>query len=58
VEVGNVQGVLDGEIEPFVEAWLRGRLGERENGARHEVPQTWLGPLSRRSGQVTSLLPV
>jgi peptide chain release factor 2 len=40
VEVGNVQGVLDGEIEPFVEAWLRGRLGERENGARHEVPET------------------
>jgi peptide chain release factor 2 len=34
VEVGNVQGVLDGEIEPFLEAWLRARLGEREIGAR------------------------
>jgi peptide chain release factor 2 len=34
VEVGNVQGVLDGEIEPFVEAWLRARLGERTNEER------------------------
>jgi peptide chain release factor 2 len=24
-EVGNVQGVLDGDIEPFMEAWLRDR---------------------------------
>ena len=29
VESGNVQAVLDGEIEPFVEGWLRWRLGER-----------------------------
>jgi peptide chain release factor 2 len=29
VEVGNVQGVLDGELEPFIEGWLRWRLGER-----------------------------
>ncbi len=29
VEVGNVQAVLDGELEPFIEAWLRWRLGER-----------------------------
>src|SRR4030081_3488858 len=34
VEVGNVQAVLDGEIEPFLEGWLRWRLGERENGQR------------------------
>lgn len=26
VEVGNVQGVLDGELEPFIESWLRWRL--------------------------------
>jgi peptide chain release factor 2 len=32
VEVGNVQAVLDGELEPFIEGWLRWRLGER--GAR------------------------
>jgi peptide chain release factor 2 len=34
VEVGNVQAVLDGEIEPFLEGWLRWRLGERVNGQR------------------------
>jgi peptide chain release factor 2 len=28
LEVGNVQAVLDGEIEPFIEAWLRWRLGD------------------------------
>jgi peptide chain release factor 2 len=27
VEVGNVQAVLDGGLEPFIEAWLRWRLG-------------------------------
>jgi peptide chain release factor 2 len=26
VEVGNVQAVLDGELEPFIEGWLRWRL--------------------------------
>src|ERR671933_2004479 len=31
VEAGNVQAVLDGEIEPFIEGWLRWRLGERLN---------------------------
>ena len=31
VEVGNAQAVLDGEIDPFIEAWLRWRLGQ--NGA-------------------------
>ena len=34
VEVGNVQAVLDGEIEPFIEGWLRWRLGERLDGER------------------------
>lgn len=32
VEVGNVQAVLDGEIEPFIEGWLQWRLGERRDG--------------------------
>ena len=32
LEVGNAQAVLDGEIDPFIEAWLRWRLGQ--NGAR------------------------
>ena len=32
VEVGNVQAVLEGGLEPFIEGWLRWRLGER-NGA-------------------------
>jgi peptide chain release factor 2 len=32
LEVGNTQAVLDGEIDPFIEAWLRWRLGQ--NGAR------------------------
>ncbi len=27
-EVGNAQAVLDGEIDPFIEAWLRWRLGQ------------------------------
>jgi peptide chain release factor 2 len=31
VEVGNVQAVLEGELEPFLEAWLRWRLGERSS---------------------------
>jgi len=26
IEVGNVQAVLDGAIEPFIEAWLRSRI--------------------------------
>ena len=32
LEVGNTQAVLDGEIDPFIEAWLRWRLGH-QNGA-------------------------
>jgi peptide chain release factor 2 len=28
VEVGNVQAVLDGQIEPFLEGWLRWRLSQ------------------------------
>jgi len=32
VEVGNVQGVLDGELEPFIEGWLRWRLGDHPAG--------------------------
>jgi peptide chain release factor 2 len=28
LEVGNAQGVLDGEIDPLIEAWLRWRLGQ------------------------------
>ena len=31
LEVGNAQAVLDGEIDPFIEAWLRWRLSQ--NGA-------------------------
>jgi len=29
LEVGNTQAVLDGEIDPFIESWLRWRLGQR-----------------------------
>jgi peptide chain release factor 2 len=28
VEVGNSQAVLDGEIDPFIEGWLRWRLSQ------------------------------
>ncbi len=28
LEVGNAQAVLDGEIDPFIESWLRWRLGK------------------------------
>src|SRR5947199_10865403 len=28
LEVGNAQAVLDGEIDPFIEAWLRWRLSQ------------------------------
>jgi peptide chain release factor 2 len=31
LEVGNAQAVLDGEIDPFIESWLRWRLSK--NGA-------------------------
>jgi peptide chain release factor 2 len=29
LEVGNAQSVLDGDIDPFIEAWLRWRLGQQ-----------------------------
>jgi peptide chain release factor 2 len=29
LEVGNAQAVLDGEIDPFIEAWLRWRLSQQ-----------------------------
>jgi len=32
VEVGNAQAVLDGEIDPFIEGWLRWHLGESRDG--------------------------
>src|ERR687888_291592 len=32
VEVGNAQGVLDGEIDPFIEGWLRWRLSQDGSG--------------------------
>jgi peptide chain release factor 2 len=34
LEVGNAQAVLDGEIDPFIEAWLRWRLSQGQNGSR------------------------
>jgi peptide chain release factor 2 len=34
-EVGNAQSVLDGEIDPFIEAWLRWRLGR--NGGMEQA---------------------
>src|SRR5207248_1745295 len=32
LEVGNAQSVLDGDVDPFIEAWLRWRLSS-SNGA-------------------------
>jgi peptide chain release factor 2 len=34
LEVGNTQAVLDGDIDPFIEAWLRWRLSQ--NGASQQ----------------------
>jgi peptide chain release factor 2 len=34
LEVGNAQAVLDGEIDPFIEAWLRWRLGQTREAAQ------------------------
>jgi peptide chain release factor 2 len=28
LEVGNTQSVLDGDVDPFIEAWLRWRLSQ------------------------------
>ena len=35
LEVGNAQAILDGDIDPFIEAWLRWRLGQ-QNGAAQQ----------------------
>jgi peptide chain release factor 2 len=35
LEVGNAQAVLDGEIDPFIEAWLRWRLSQ--NGSTRSL---------------------
>ena len=35
LEVGNAQAVLDGEIDPFIESWLRRQLGQSQNGSRN-----------------------
>ena len=34
LEVGNAQAVLDGDIDPFIESWLRWRLSQAKNGGR------------------------
>jgi peptide chain release factor 2 len=34
VETGNVAAVLDGELDPFIEATLRKRLGQKDKGNR------------------------
>jgi peptide chain release factor 2 len=31
-EVGNAQAVLDGDLDPFIESWLRWRLGKNGSG--------------------------
>jgi peptide chain release factor 2 len=36
-EVGNAQAVLDGEIDPFIQAWLRWRLGRDDEGGASGV---------------------
>jgi peptide chain release factor 2 len=36
LEVGNAQSVLDGDLDPFIEAWLRWRLGQ-QNGASQQA---------------------
>jgi peptide chain release factor 2 len=33
LEVGNAQAVLDGDIDPFIESWLRWRLGQNAGTA-------------------------
>src|ERR1700704_5350071 len=35
LEVGNAQAVLDGDIDPFIEAWLRWRLSQGRNGSQN-----------------------
>jgi peptide chain release factor 2 len=38
LEVGNAQAVLDGDIDPFIEAWLRWRLGQNTAVASNSKP--------------------
>jgi peptide chain release factor 2 len=33
LEVGNAQSVLDGDVDPFIESWLRWRLGQNGTAA-------------------------
>jgi peptide chain release factor 2 len=35
LEVGNAQSVLDGDIDPFIESWLRWRLSQSRNGSQN-----------------------
>ena len=43
LEVGNAQAVLDGEIDPFIEAWLRWRLGKNGEAAEARRPTAQTG---------------
>jgi peptide chain release factor 2 len=38
VEVGNAQGVLDGEIDPFIEGYLRGQIGQDAQDGSATLP--------------------
>jgi peptide chain release factor 2 len=35
LEVGNAQAVLDGDLDPFIESWLRWRLSQSRNGSQN-----------------------
>jgi hypothetical protein len=37
--VGNTQAVLDGEIDPFIEAWLRWRLSQNGGASNGKQPR-------------------
>ena len=39
LEVGNAQSVLDGDIDPFIEAWLRWRLGQQNTAVASNSKQ-------------------
>jgi len=30
-QTGNIQGVLDGDLDPFIDAYLRGQIGSGED---------------------------
>ena len=38
LEIGNAQAVLDGELDPFIEAWLRWRLSQNPPVASNSKP--------------------